>query len=60
MLRLFAKRELRTKFVPMRKEVTGERRRLNNGEIYDLYFSLNIVQVIKERRVGWAGVWHIW
>ena len=60
MLRLFANRELRTKFSPMRNEVTGERRRLNNGEIYDLHFSLNIVQVIKETRMGWADVWHIW
>ena len=39
-LRLFATRELRTRFDPMSNEVNGERRRPYNGEIYDLYFSL--------------------
>jgi hypothetical protein len=31
-------------FVPRRDEVTG---RLNNKELYDLYFSPNIIRVIK-------------
>jgi hypothetical protein len=50
-LRFFENRELRTRFGPKRNEVTGEWRRLNNGDIYDLYFSPNIVQVIKKRRM---------
>jgi len=40
----------------MKNEVTGVRRRLYNVEIYDLYISVNIVQVIKKIRMGWAGV----
>ena len=59
-LRLFANRELRTRFGSIRYEVTGVRRRLYNEEMYGLYFSVNIVRVIKkkkkERRMGWAVV----
>ena len=40
----------------MRNEATGVRGRLYNGETYDLYFCVNIVKVIKKRRMGWAGV----
>jgi len=36
-------------------EVTGEWRRLRNGELNDLYSSPNIVRVIKSRRIRWAG-----
>jgi hypothetical protein len=38
-----------------RDEVTGEWRRLHNGELNDLYSSPNIGQVIKWRRMRWAG-----
>jgi hypothetical protein len=34
-----------------RDEVTGEWRKLNNGELHDLYSSPNNVQVIKSRRM---------
>ena len=51
-LRMYEKRVLRI-FGPMRDEVTGEWRKLHNEELNDLYFSPNIVQVIKSR-MRWA------
>jgi hypothetical protein len=42
-------------FGPRRDEVTGEWRRFHNEELNDLYSSPNIVRVIKQRRMGWAG-----
>ena len=42
-------------FGPRRDDVTGEWRRLHNEELNDLYSSLNIVRVIKSRRMRWAG-----
>jgi hypothetical protein len=46
---------LRRMFGPKRDEVTGEWRKLHNEELNDLYPSPNIVQVIKLRRMKWAG-----
>jgi len=51
---MFEKGVLRRIF-PKRDEVTGEWRKLHNEELNDLYCSPNIVQVIKSRRMGWAG-----
>ena len=34
----------------------GERRRLHNEELHILYRTLNIVRVIKSRRLRWAGL----
>jgi hypothetical protein len=45
---------LRGIFGPKRDEVTGEWRKLHNEELHDL-FSLDIVQVIKSRRMRLAG-----
>jgi len=42
-------------FGPRRDEVTGEWRRLNKEELNDLYFSPNMVRVIKSRRMRRAG-----
>jgi hypothetical protein len=40
---------------PRRDEVTGEWRKLHNGELNDLYLSPTIVRVIKSIRMRWAG-----
>jgi hypothetical protein len=43
-------------FGPKRDEVTGKWRKLHNGELNDLYSSQNTVQVIKTRKMRWAGL----
>jgi len=42
-------------FGPKRGEVTGDSRKLHNGELNDLYSSPNFIRVIKSRRMRWAG-----
>jgi len=54
-LRVFENMVLRRIFGPRRDEVTGKWRRLHNEELNDVYSSPNIVQVIKSRRMRWAG-----
>jgi len=53
-LRLFENIALRKIFVPKREEVAGKRRRLHNEDLYDPYFSPNIIWTIKLRRIRWA------
>ena len=48
---MFENRVLRKVFGAKRDEVTGERRKLHNEELNDLYFSPNIVEVIKMKRM---------
>ena len=55
-LRVFENMVLRRIFWPKRDEVTGEWRKLHKVKLNDLYSSPNIVQVIKSRIMGWAGV----
>jgi hypothetical protein len=50
-LRVFENRVLRGMFGSKRDEVAGERRKLHNGKLNDLYCSPNIVRVIKSRGV---------
>jgi hypothetical protein len=53
-LRVFENRVLRRVFGPKREE-DGSWRKLHNDELHSLYSSLNIVRVIKSRRMRWAG-----
>jgi hypothetical protein len=47
---------LRRIFGPKRDEVTEEWRRLHNKELYALYSSLNIIRMVKSRRLNWQGM----
>jgi hypothetical protein len=38
-----------------RGELTGEWRKLHNEELKDLYSLPNIVRVVQQRRMRWAG-----
>jgi hypothetical protein len=52
---VFEDRVLRRIFGPKRDEVTEVWRKLHNEELNDLYSSLNIVRMIKSRRIRWMG-----
>jgi hypothetical protein len=53
-VRVFENRVLRRIFGPKRDEVTGERRKLHNEELHDLYSSPNIIRQVKVNEVGGA------
>jgi hypothetical protein len=53
-LRVFENRVLRKIFGPKREEDRSWRK-LHNDELHSLYSSLNIVRVIKSKRMRWAG-----
>ncbi|KAJ4450377.1 hypothetical protein ANN_01798 [Periplaneta americana] len=54
-LRAFENKVLRKIFGAKRDEVTGEWRKLHNGELHALYSSPDIIRNIKSRRLRWAG-----
>jgi hypothetical protein len=54
-LRVFENKVLKRIFGPKRDEVTEEWRRLHNKELHALYFSPNIIRMIKSRRLRRAG-----
>jgi len=54
-LRIFENNVLRRIFGCKRNEVTEEWRKLHNEGLNNLYWSPNIVWVIKSRRMRWAG-----
>jgi hypothetical protein len=51
---VFENSVLRRIFGHRRDEVTGEWRKLHNGELHNLYSSPDIVRQIKSRRMRWA------
>jgi hypothetical protein len=53
-LRVFENQLLRRVFGTKREE-DGLWRKLHNDKLHSLYSSLNIVRVIKSRRMRWAG-----
>jgi hypothetical protein len=53
-LRVFENRVLRRIFGPKR-EGDGSWRKLHDDELHNMYYSANIVRVIKSRRMRWAG-----
>jgi hypothetical protein len=54
LLWVFENRVLRI-FGPKRDELTGEWRKLHNGEQCDLYSLPSIIRIIKSRRIRWEG-----
>jgi hypothetical protein len=50
-------RVLRRIFGPKKEEMAGGWRRLHNAELHNLYASVDVISVIKSRRVGW--MWHV-
>jgi len=54
-LSVFENRVLRRIFGPERDEVTGDWRKPHNEEPHDYYSSLNIIWMIKVRKMRWEG-----
>jgi hypothetical protein len=54
-LRVSENMVLRRIFGPKRNEVTDNWRRLHKEELHALYFSPNVIRVIKSGRLRWAG-----
>jgi hypothetical protein len=48
-------RKIKKLYIFFLDEVTGERRRLHNKELYALYSLPNIIRVIKSKTLRWAG-----
>jgi hypothetical protein len=54
-LRVFEIRVLRGIFGPKRDEVTGDRGKLQNEELHNLFSPPYIIKMIKSKRMRWAG-----
>ena len=54
-MRVFENSVLRKPYCPKRDDVKGNWRRLHNDDLYNLYYSPNIIRVITSRIIGWAG-----
>jgi hypothetical protein len=54
-VRVSENRLLRRIFGPNRDEVTGDWRKLHIEQLHDLYSSPSIIEMVKSRRMRWAG-----
>jgi hypothetical protein len=54
-MRVYGNRVLRRIFGPKGDKVTGEWRNLHDEVLNDMYSSPNVIRVIKQRRMKWAG-----
>jgi hypothetical protein len=54
-LRVFENRVLRRIFGLNKEELTGEWRKLHNGELNKFYSSPKVIRKIKSRRMMWSG-----
>jgi hypothetical protein len=54
-LRVFENRVMKRIFGPKRDEVTGQWRKLHNGDLHNLYSSPDTIWQDKSRRMRWAG-----
>jgi hypothetical protein len=52
---IFENRVLRRIFGPKRIEAEGEWRKLQSGELHNLYLTPDIIRQIKSRRMRWEG-----
>jgi hypothetical protein len=52
---VFENRVLRRIFGPKRDDITGEWRKLHNGELHNLYSPPGIIRQIKSKRMRWVG-----
>jgi hypothetical protein len=59
-LRVFENRLLRRIFGRKWDEVTGEWNKLHNERLTDLHSLLNTIQMIKSKRMKWAGHVALW
>jgi hypothetical protein len=57
---LFENRVLRRIFGPKKNEATGYSRKQHNEELHNMYYSPNIIRMIKSRRMRWQSMQHEW
>jgi len=52
---VFENRVERQLFIYKKEGLTGEWRKLHHKGLYDLHSSLDIIRVIKTRKINWTG-----
>jgi len=59
-MRVFENRVTKKIFGPERVEITVEMDKPHNEALHNFYPSSNILLIIKQREIVWAGMWHEW